>query len=507
MVFLGATTVFAVWTIGVTRGGFGGLVDPRFDGAVPDPRSAPGQAAEAFALLTHPYLVVAVTGILALRSWGDRQRRLAAALAIAALGILGADLLRFVIGRPRPVSAFHDSLSATGPGYPSGHLVAATVLTWVLITLANAQRKGVRSQWKRRIVGVFLVGCVGVDQWVLGVHHGSDLVGGMLLGITVATGALWLSGVEAITQAWRLRALPATSGGLAAVIYNPTKITDLDLFHRRVSYAMARAGWAAPLWLETRVDDPGRDMARDALAKGVDRVIVAGGDGTVRAVCAELIGSGVPAAILPAGTGNLWGRNLRVPLDEDQALEVALNGRARAVDTVSWHTDDTDAAFMVMAGVGLDAQIMRDTNARLKRLARGGAYVVAGVQQVRMPPFHARVVVDGAVVHDGSAVMTLVGNVGKLQGGLSLIPGAEATDGRLHVLVASGNGGVRGLLRLLAGIRRSGPTAPMRRVSGSRVEVTLDRPVAYQLDGDIVGQTSTLRAESNPRSLLVMVGR
>lgn len=502
--FLVAAALATSWTAGVLSGWAARSVDPWFGDVALAPRSAPGQAAEAFALITHPYVVVVVTVVLAVRSLHQRQRRLALALTIAAAGIALCDALRFAVGRSRPVSEFHDSVSAAGSAYPAGHLVAATVLVWVVVTLANAQRKSARSQWKRRILGALLVGSAGVDQWALGIQHGSDLIGGAFLGTAVATAALWLSGVEAIGRSWQLRGVPPRVGRRAAVIYNPSKVLDLDLFRRRVAFAMARAGWDPPLWIETLLEDAGREMARDALEKQVDLVLVAGGDGTARTVCAALAGTGVPAALVPAGTGNLLGRNLGIPLDEDAALDVALNGRPRAVDLVRWHADGRDEEFAVMAGLGLDAQIMRDVSPVLKRVAGGAAYLVAGMRHLHMSPFRATVTLDGRVVHDGQAVMTLVGNVGRLQGGLPLIPSAAPDDGQLHVLVATGGAGWRGLARLVLGFRRDSPDAPLRRLSGSSVQVRTDRAVAYQLDGDSEGETTSFSADVEARAVLVM---
>ncbi|MBZ4487482.1 NAD(+)/NADH kinase [Microbacterium sp. cx-55] len=502
--FLCAFAVYTVWT-GAVVTGMAAPIDALIQTPPLEPRTAPGQAVEAFALVTHPYVVLLVTAVAALNALRQRQRRLALALTIAAVGLVLWDVQRAMIGRPHPVSDFADSVSAWGSAYPSGHIVGATVLTWVAVTLANAERRSPRSQRRRRALGMLFVALVGTSMWAMGTDRLTDLIGGVLLGTSIATGALWVSGVEAIGRAWRLRELPAESGGKAAVIYNPTKILDLDLFRRRVQFALARSGWEPPLWIETRQDDPGKAMAQYALAQGVDRVLVAGGDGTARTVCAELAGSGVPVALIPAGTGNLLGRNLRISLDEDEALDLALHGRARSIDLVHWNVDGVDTPFAVMAGVGLDAQIMRDTSARLKKFIKGGAYVVAAVQQMRMRPFRATVTIDGQRVHDGDSVMVLVGNVGRLQGGLALIPAAEPDDGALHVLIAAGGGGARGLLRLVLGVRRKdAPDAPLRRLSGERVEVVLDRPVAYQLDGDTAGLAQTFRAQVQPAALLVM---
>lgn len=501
-VFLAALTACTAWTVAVVIGATDGL-DEAVLGPGLAPRTGPGQFAEAFALLSHPYLVGVVTVTLALRALAQRQRRLAGALVLVSLSVPVWELQRWLLSVDRPLSLFSDSVAAAGSAYPSGHMMAATVLTWVFVTLAIARRGRAGSPRRTRLLGALLIGCAGVAQWAMGTHRMSDLVGGVLLGITLAAAALWLSGVEDITRQWRRHALPQPLQSRAAVIYNPTKVLDPDQFRRRVDFALAQAGWRPPLWLETRPDDTGREMARDAVATGVDLVLVAGGDGTVRTVCAELAGSGVPVGLVPAGTGNLLCRNLDIPLDEDQALDVALHGTQTRLDMVRWTTGEHSAPFAVMAGVGLDAEIMTTTSPRLKKTIKNGAYVVAAAQQLRMAPFWATVTVDGVVQHDGEALMTLVGNVGRLQGGIELIPSASPTDGMLDVLVASGEG-ARGMARLASGIRRGAPTPGLQLLRGRKVQVRLNRPVAFQLDGDSEGRTSSFCAEVMPAALLVM---
>ncbi|WP_084830266.1 diacylglycerol kinase family protein [Demequina rhizosphaerae] len=503
-VFWLALAAFVVWTIAVTTGWAERTVDTWLPASSVPPRSYLGQVLESFSLVTSPIFVTVVTAALAARSYRRRQRHLAVALGVAALGMPLAQILRLAIDRPRPETAFADSLSAAGPSYPSGHVLAVTILVWVLVTVANAQRLSVASRVRVRVLGGALIFFTCVDQWAIGAVRLSDMVGGALFGMVLASAALWISGIERNDLPWRSRRAAARSGKRAAVVYNPTKVLEFDQFRRRVGAAMDDAGWEPPVWLETEVDDPGYGMARDALAKGVDLVLVAGGDGTVRAVCQELAGSGVPVAIIPAGTGNLLGRNLGVPLDEDAALEVALTGAPRPVDMIRWSAGGKDATFAVMAGVGLDAQIMRDTDPRLKKVVKGGAYVVAGFRQVGTEPFKARIRVDGRMIHAGSAIMALVGNVGKLQGGVTLLPEAQAADGRLHVLVARPRG-VRGWMRLVGTLGQDGPGSPMLRVAGTRVEAELDREVPFQIDGDTEGSTRSFSAEVLPEALLVMV--
>lgn len=501
-----ALGAFVLWTVGVTSGWADRTVDTWLPTADLDPRSYVAQVVEAFALLTNPFFVMVVAAGLSWQAYRRRHRHLAGALAIGAAGIPVWVLVWRLVDRPRPETAFSDSIAAVGPSYPSGQIVSVTILVWVAVTVANAQRRTLSERLTRRLLGALLLILAALAQFLMSTSRLSDVIGGWLFGVMVGAAALWISGVDSISRAWAARASKGVPTRRAAVIYNPTKIDDLETFRRRVAFTMASTGWASPFWLETREDDPGFEMARDAQARDVDRVLVAGGDGTVRAVCAEMAGSEIPVAIIPAGTGNLLGRNLGIPLDEDEALELALVGTPRSVDVVHWTTDAGKDSFVVMAGVGLDAQIMRDTNATLKKVVKGGAYVLAGLQQLGSEQFHAKVTVDGHLVHDGDALMTLVGNVGKLQGGIALLPSASAADGRLHVLVAT-NEGVSGLKRLGNALRRGGPMPFVRRARGKKVTVEIDREVPYQLDGDTEGTTTSFTAEVEAGALRVVAPR
>jgi diacylglycerol kinase family enzyme len=124
----------------------------------------------------------------------------------------------------------------------------------------------------------------------------------------------------------------------AAVVIHPAKHDDIDGFRATVSKAMADCGWAEPLWLETRPDDTGERLAREAVRSGVDLVLASGGDGTITACAGGIAGTRVPLGVLPCGTGNLLARNLGLPLSLDEALAVALTGSNRRLDV---GTDDS----------------------------------------------------------------------------------------------------------------------------------------------------------------------
>ncbi len=290
-----------------------------------------------------------------------------------------------------------------------------------------------------------------------------------------------------------------------AVVYNPTKVSDgfRDLVTERTS----AAGWPEPLWFETTAEDPGRGMTEQALNAGVDLVIGAGGDGTVRVVADMMAGRGVTMALVPAGTGNLLARNLELPLEEAAALDVAMAGRTRAIDLVELTVDGgRPEHFAVMAGVGVDALIMDEVDPKLKKKVGPAAYFFAAGKALNQLPIHMEISVDGGRRRRRRAMTCLVGNVGKLPGGLILMPDASFNDGHLDVWVASPHR-LRHWFKLALRMvtRRGQRDDQVDSWQGRRVTVQLREPEAYQLDGDVVGEGRRLVAEVKPRALEVCI--
>jgi diacylglycerol kinase (ATP) len=297
----------------------------------------------------------------------------------------------------------------------------------------------------------------------------------------------------------------ASQSRRCAVIYNPTKVSDK--FRALVEEGLQRKGWGNTLWLETSVEDPGGAIARQAVAAHVDLVIAAGGDGTIRAVADALAHTGIPLGLVPAGTGNLLARNLDLPLEEVDAIEVALSGQVRQLDLVKIIVDDrAPEHFAVMAGIGVDAVIMDETDEGLKDKVGSAAYFVAAAKALGRLPVRMTVQLDGNRPVRRQAMLCVIGNVGTLRGNLTLIPGARPDDGLLDIYIASPRRfrhWVKIALRLMT--RRAKKDDQVDQHTGKRVRIRIHGKDNYQLDGDVVGEATTLDAEIQPGALALCV--
>lgn len=287
------------------------------------------------------------------------------------------------------------------------------------------------------------------------------------------------------------------------VIVNPIKVSAR--FRDLLTAEVEAAGWPQPTWLETTEDDPGPGMAAQAVELEADRVIAAGGDGTIRMVADGLAGSGVALGIIPAGTGNLLARNLGIPLDEASAITMALDDQLRTIDLIKITLDDHPPQhFAVMAGVGVDAMIMDETSPALKSVIGPAAYFVAAGKALGRVPLKVAVTIDGGRRHRRRTMITLIGNVAQLTGNITLIPGAEPDDGRLDVFIASPrriSHWFRVVRRLIS--HRRDRRDPIDQWQGRHVEIELDKPESCQLDGDVVGPCRRLVADVVPGALTV----
>jgi diacylglycerol kinase family enzyme len=362
------------------------------------------------------------------------------------------------------------------------------------------------------------------------------------------------------------------------VVYHPVKVDDLDGAKELLAAAAARHGWETPRWVETTEDEPGQRQAREAVEAGAHVVASLGGDGTVRAVAAALVGTDVALGLLPGGTGNLLARNLGLPVDSlESAVDALLTGSDRRIDvgfvtarggtadaqdeearseewvgdeargagataaagsgsaaasdssaaataesrpvataesspvataesSSSGTGDDSELVFLVMTGLGLDGEVMAETNESVKAAVGWVAYVLAGVKRLAGRGFSVTVSTDeGSITRHARAVV--VGNCGTLQGGIELLPDARVDDGILDSVVVAPKGPV-GWVSVLADVatRHRAGHGRLDRLRGARLTVEARRPVEAEVDGEAIGPRRRLDIRVEPESLVVRGG-
>lgn len=310
-----------------------------------------------------------------------------------------------------------------------------------------------------------------------------------------------------------------------AFIINPSK-PQAEAQRAHIEAYCAAHDLTDVLFYDTQLDKDGRACALEALDAGADVVIAVGGDGTVRTVASAVSGTGHALGIVPIGTGNLFARNMGIPVDDvDAALTVATSHGSRLVDMgrltiLDREGEDHGHAFLIIAGVGFDAKMIDDTDPELKKNISWLAYFVGGVKNLFAPKYKGDVTITSS---DGSTHTTrgfsfrtlMAGNCGQIPG-FSLMPDAAYDDGILNFEIIDTTGGIIGWANLFGDVLHQTITgraeqnplstnSTIDQIQGVSAEMQLERPAPAQVDGDVLGETRHLMFTVERRALIVRV--
>jgi diacylglycerol kinase (ATP) len=243
-----------------------------------------------------------------------------------------------------------------------------------------------------------------------------------------------------------------------------------------------------------------KEIASRFAAAGEPRVIAAGGDGTLNEVVHGLMNSNTLLGVLPAGTMNVFAREMNIPCNSlEKALEVIEQGFVQDVDLFSAN----DAPFIQMAGIGFDALVIEETTWESKKRFGPLAYLLAAVKVLRAAPPKLEVICADGRRTEGVAV--LVGN-GSLYGGpFKLFPKASNHDSKLDVIVYK-EAGYRLVLDSLRGLT-SGSIDSIESITYFQSDdftVRTNTEVPVQVDGEWMGRFRDIHFKQHPRHLRVL---
>lgn len=246
------------------------------------------------------------------------------------------------------------------------------------------------------------------------------------------------------------------------------------------------------------------DRMRAAIADGARRILVAGGDGSIGSAAGAIAGTGVELAILPCGTLNHLARDLSLPLNLEEAAQVAKTGRSVAVDAAVVN----DRIFLNTSSVGAYVSFVRARERLERRLGYHIGSLVAGVQLlVHMPTFRVTLEVE-QVTREYITPLVFIG-VGERELRLPTL-GSRVADGKtgLHVMVVRRRSGARTVALGLAAAAR-GVEAVSRTPALDAFLVDscrIDRHArSVSIDGEIVQMRPPLRYRHVPGHLRVVV--
>lgn len=288
--------------------------------------------------------------------------------------------------------------------------------------------------------------------------------------------------------------------GTVAVIAHSGKSIGGGLTELRDELAIA--GVVDPLWFEVPKSKLAPKRVRAALDAGAEIIVVWGGDGMVQRCVDALAGSDAALAIIPAGTANLFASNLEIPKDIRAAVAVGLEGHRRRLDVGQINGE----RFVVMAGAGLDALMIRDADGTLKNRLGRAAYILTGAKNISVPRVETRVRIDGDKWFKGKASCVLVGNVGEVFGKVAAFPDARPDDGLLDIGIVTAKGPwqwTRTLARTAAGDAASSPFVETAR--GRSFDIKFAEPLPYELDGGDRKKTRRLKIKVHHEALTVCV--
>lgn len=249
-------------------------------------------------------------------------------------------------------------------------------------------------------------------------------------------------------------------------------------------------------WAETQYAGHGRELAKDAVSRGVNVVIAVGGDGTVNEIINGLAGSQTALGIIPAGTANVLSGELGLPGDIGRACNIIAEGNTRTIDLPYVN----ERYFSMMAGIGFDAHVVRLVDRRLKGRWGVFSYLIVTLCELPFYKFESIEVITDAGERLRGCYM-FVQNAQSYGSGFSASPGSKFDDGLMELIVFPGRSLIT-VIQYLLSASKDRFNVEKRGVRSLQISTSHD----IQIDGDFFGK-GPANFGIKPAALNVLVPR
>lgn len=297
----------------------------------------------------------------------------------------------------------------------------------------------------------------------------------------------------------------------AQILFNPTAgrfASDATI--ERAARHLETAGWEIEIIL-TKSPAHVTELARQAAADGLDAVFIAGGDGSIRETVVGLAGSQTAMGVLPAGTANVWARELGLE-SLTWTNRRALENSAQALSQAAIREMDVGfingEAFLLWAGIGFDGNVVGEIEIRRKGRRRFATqrYMLALLNRLRTyPGIELRITTDKEQI-EGKYLLAVISNIRTYAGGWSVIsPQACLDDGQMDLWLFDAVdfwGGLRYVQKLIKGNHHNAPGVTQVPIRSLKIEAEVE--VQAQLDGDPFAWQSPVHVEVRRRALRIL---
>ena len=279
------------------------------------------------------------------------------------------------------------------------------------------------------------------------------------------------------------------------VIFNPISGAGRAV---RMAEALSRVAVEQGVEMELMETSPGppetwlREPIRDRRA-----LVVIGGDGAVRSAAAEAAIAGIPLIHMPAGNENLFAREFGMTTDPDEVVRRLRFGHVRKLDLAHGRVEGApEEVIVLMASIGFDADVVHDLASNRSGPANHLSYLLPTLRSLfRFRPSKVEAIVDGERVFGPEPAVVMVANCRQYAARLDPAGRARMDDGLLDLLVMPTRGRcdlARWLFRLLRGRHLEHPKLCYR--SGASIELRVDEPALWQVDGDPPHHSKAVRS-------------